>query len=502
VVRRVSRDGARYFGPYASASAARDVIRQLQRIFPLRHYPLKSCMNRPRPCLYHQIGQCSAPCHNLITAEQYASLVDGALLFLEGKSRDLIAGFRQRMRQAAEAMRYEEAARLRNLLQAIATTLEHQKVVTQAGDSDILGMYREGERLAVAVLFVRGGVLSGSTVLYGYGELDDSDALSAFIQRYYCEDRFIPGELLLPLTLEDSALLADWLAEQRGKKVRLHVPLRGDKADMVAMAVRNARAALQEKVASELSNDEVLRELQQKLTLPILPRRIECYDISTLQGKNSVGSGVAFLDGVPDKAHYRRYRIRDVQGQDDFAMLKEVFARRFSPERVEAWGLPDLVVVDGGIGQLNSTLAVIEELGLTGRLQVVSLAKSRVRGGSKEASVERSEERVFLPGRRNPAKLRQDSSALRLLAAIRDEAHRFAIEYHRAVRDRQTLHSALRDIPGVGPRRERLLLTRFGSMEGIRKATAAELSQVEGIGAELAGVIADACRDGWGEPLP
>ena len=502
VVRRISRDGARYFGPYASASAARDVVRQLQRMFPLRHYPLKSCMNRPRPCLYHQIGQCSAPCHNLITTEHYASLVEGALLFLEGKSRDLIADFKQRMRQAAESMRYEEAARWRNLLQAIATTLEHQKVVTQAGDSDILGMYRDGERLAVAVLFVRGGVLSGSTVLYGYGELDDSDALSAFIQRYYGEDRFIPGELLLPLTLEDSGLLADWLAEQRGKKVRLHLPLRGDKADMVAMAVRNAKAALQEKRASEQSTDEALRELQQKLALSILPRRIECYDISTLQGKNSVGSGVAFLDGVPDKAHYRRYRIRDVQGQDDFAMLKEVFARRFSPERVEAWGLPDLVVVDGGIGQLNSTLAVIEELGLTGRLQVVSLAKSRVRGGSKEASVERSEERVFLPGRRNPAKLRQDSSALRLLAAIRDEAHRFAIEYHRAVRDRQTLHSALRDIPGVGPRRERLLLTRFGSMEGIRKATAAELSQVEGIGAELAGVIADACRDGRGEPLP
>lgn len=502
VARRITRDGSRYFGPYASASAAREVVRQLQRMFPLRHYPLKNCMNRPRPCLYHQIGQCSAPCHGLITPEQYASLVEGALLFLEGKSRDLVADFKQRMKQAAEAMRYEEAARWRDLLQAIATTLEHQKVVTQTGDSDFLGFVRDGERLAVAILFVRGGVLSGSTVLHGSGELDDADALSAFILRYYGEERFIPDELLLPLTLEDSDLLADWLTEQRGKKVRLHHPLRGDKADMVALAVRNAQAALQEKAASDRSTDDVLRELQQKLALSILPRRIECYDISTLQGKNSVGSGVAFMDGAPDKARYRRYRIREVEGQDDFAMLKEVFSRRFSPERVKAWGLPDLVLVDGGVGQLNSTMAVISELGLTEQLQLASLAKSRVRSGSRDARLERSEERVFLPGRRNPVKLRQDSAALRLLAAIRDEAHRFAIEYHRTVRDRQTLHSALRDIPGVGPRRERLLLTRFGSMEGVRGATAAELALVEGIGTELAGVIADACRKERDEPLP
>lgn len=486
VVRKIVRDGARYFGPYASASAAREVLRQLQRMFPLRHYPLTTCMNRARPCLYHQIGQCSAPCCQLISPEQYGSLVDGAVLFLEGKSKDLVAGFKQRMKAAAETQRYEEAARWRDLLQAIDTTLERQKVVSQGGDSDILGLARDGERLAVALLFIRGGSLSGSSVLHGSGELEDGDALSAFIQRYYDAERSIPDELLLPLPLDDQTALEEWLTEIKGKKVRLAHPQRGDKAELVALAVRNAQAALQEKNAAQQGIERTLQELQHKLGLPALPRRIECYDISTLQGRHSVGSGVAFLDGAPDKGRYRRYRIKAIAGQDDFAMLKEVFSRRFSPQRIEQWGLPDLVVVDGGVGQLNSTLAIVDELGLREQLPVVSLAKSRVKGDGKDVTVERSEERVFLPGRRNPVKLRQDRPPIRLLAAIRDEAHRFAIDYHRNLREHELLRSRLRDIPGVGPRRERQLLTRFGSLEGIRQASQDELAALPGIGPQLA----------------
>ncbi len=486
VVRKIPRDGARYFGPYVSATAAREVLRQLQRMFPLRHYPLKNCMNRSRPCLYHQIGQCSAPCHHRITPEEYAVLVEGAILFLEGKSRDLVTGFRLRMKQAAEAMRYEEAARWRNLLQALDTTLERQKVVSRGGDSDVLGLARDDERLAVALLFVRGGTLSGSSVLHGLGALEDADALSGFIQQHYAQGAGIPDELLLPADLTDRTTLEEWLGDLKGRKVQLHRPQRGEKAALVELAVRNAQAALQEKGARERSTATTLKELQQRLLLPALPRRIECYDISTLQGRHSVGSGVAFLDGEPDKGRYRRYRIRDIAGQDDFAMLQQVFSRRFSPQRMEEWGLPDLVVVDGGIGQLNSTLAVLEELGMTGRCAVVSLAKSRVQGDGKDSRVVRSEERVFLPGRRNPVKLRQDSAPLKLLAAIRDEAHRFAIGYHRTLRDREALHSTLRDIPGVGPRRERLLLARFGSLTGIGQATADELAQLPGISLELA----------------
>ncbi|ACD94306.1 excinuclease ABC subunit UvrC [Trichlorobacter lovleyi] len=489
VVRKVSRDGARYFGPYASASAAREVLRQLQRMFPLRHYPLKTCLNRSRPCLYHQIGQCSAPCHNLITAEEYNLLVEGAVLFLEGKNKDLVSGFRQRMKEAAEGLHYEEAARWRDLLKAIDTTLEHQKMVSQGGDSDILGLAGNEDSLAIAVLFVRGGSLSGSTVLHGSGGLDTSDTLATFIQYYYGNERFIPDELLLPLSLDAGQSLEEWLSELKGKKVRLQQPKRGDKLNLVNLATRNAQAALAEKSATRQGIERTLAELQQKLALPRLPRRIECYDISTLQGRHSVGSGVAFLDGLPDKERYRRYRIRESQGQDDFGMLQEVFARRFSPERIEQWGLPDLVVVDGGIGQLNSTLSVLAELGLSERPAVVSLAKSRVKGDGKDIHVERTEERVFLPGRRNPVRLRQDSAPLKLLAAIRDEAHRFAIGYHRRLRDRETLRSALREIPGVGPKLERLLLTRFGSLEGIQNATVEELATVAGVSQELARLI-------------
>ncbi len=489
VVRKISRDNARYFGPYASAAAAREVIRQIHRIFPLRHYPLKVCLARKRPCLYHQIGQCGAPCHDLISADAYQSLVDGAMLFLEGKSKNLIQEFKQRMKQAAESMQYEEAARWRDLLKAIDTTLERQKMVGQGGDSDILGLARTGERLAVAILFIRGGVMSGSTVLHGSGALEDADALSAFIQQHYGAEQLIPPEIMLPQPLDDQSLLEEWLSDQKGSRVRLHHPQRGEKVALTALAARNAEAALFEKHTKDQQTEQTLAELQQKLGLQTPPQRIECYDISTLQGRYSVGSGVAFRDGKPDKALYRRYRIRQIAGQDDFGMLKEVFGRRFSPERIADWGLPDLVVVDGGIGQLNSTVAVIEELGLNGKFAVISLAKSRVQGDGKDVKVERSEERVFLPGRRNPVKLRQDGAAIRLLSAIRDEAHRFAITYHRELRNRETLRSQLRHIPGIGPGLERRLLRQFGSLEGVRQATVEQLSVLPGISHALASVI-------------
>lgn len=486
IVRKLQRDGARYFGPYASASAAREVVRQIQRIFPLRHYPWKSCSRRSRPCLYYQMGQCSAPCHGKIQAEQYRLLVEDAMLFMEGKRKDLLTGFRQRMQQAAERQQYEEAARWRDLLQAVETTLERQKAVRVGNDADLVGLARRGEQLALALLFVRGGSLTGSNVLFGAGELDDSGTLAAFLQRYYDDERFIPDELLLPELPDDAPLLEEVLSERKGKRVRLLKPQRGEKLELVQLAVRNAQAALAERQAREQSGQTLLEELQQKLQLTALPRRIECYDISTLQGRHSVGSGVAFLDGRPDKAAYRRYRIREITGQDDFAMLQEVFSRRFAPERVAQWGLPDLVVVDGGVGQLHSACAALEELGMLGRFAVVSLAKSRVKGDGKDVRVERSEERVFLPGRRNPLKLRQDSAPLKLLAAIRDEAHRFAITYHRSLRERAAIRSALRQVPGVGPKLERLLLSHFGSLEGIGQASVEELATVGRIRPELA----------------
>ncbi|OHB24622.1 MAG: excinuclease ABC subunit C, partial [Desulfuromonadaceae bacterium GWB2_53_15] len=403
---------------------------QLQRMFPLRHYPLARCKARKRPCLYHQIGQCSAPCCGLISAEDYATLVDGAMLFLEGKNRQLVAEFKRRMLEASDELRFEEAARWRNLLRSIEVTVEKQKVVMQGGDSDAIGFHRDGTRLELALLFIRGGVLTGSRLFNLNWELDDAEGIAAFLRQYYSEGAYIPEQILLPLEIEEGAALADLLGEVKGKRVAITRPLRGIKHDLVELAGKNAAAALRERDDKQASSEAVLEVLQQRLHLLRLPRRIECYDISTIQGRFSVGSGVAFTDGRPDKARYRRYRIREVVGQDDFAMLAEVFSRRFSSERVVQDGLPDLVVVDGGIGQLNAAAEIISELALMGRFDLVSLAKSRVVSSMADDTIQKSNERVFLPGRRNPVVLKQNSAALLLLAAIRNEAHRFAIEYH------------------------------------------------------------------------
>jgi len=486
IVRKTAQDGARYFGPYSSASAAREVLRQIQRIFPLRHYPWKNCQRRSRPCLYHQMGQCSAPCHGKIAATEYRQLLDGAILFLEGKRDDLSNSFKQKMLDAARMEQYEEAARWRDLIIAINRTLEQQKMVSQGGDSDILGLARAEEQLVLVLLFIRGGNVSGSTILHASGEIDDSGTISGFIRQYYSEERFIPDNLLLPQIPEDRCLLEEFLSERKGKRVHLLQPKAGEKHKLLLLAAKNADAALASRQDNDLRTVRILQELQEKLNLPVLPARIECYDISTLQGRHSVGSGISFTDGSPDKVNYRRYRIKGIEGQDDFAMLKEVFSRRFSPERIKLWGIPDLVMVDGGTGQLNSALAAVEELGLSGRFPLISLAKSRVKGDGKNIYVERTEERVFLPGRTNPVRFRQDSPSIKLLAAIRDEAHRFAITYHRNLRGKTAVHSSLREIPGVGQKLERRLLVKFGSIEGITKESVDTLASVPGVSSKLA----------------
>jgi excinuclease ABC subunit C len=481
IVRKIPRDGARYFGPYASAAAAREVLRQLQRMFPLRHYPLAHCMARKRPCLYHQIGQCSAPCSGLISVVDYAMLVEGAMLFLEGKNRQLVAEFKRRMLEASEELRFEEAARWRNLLRSIEVTVEKQKMVLQGGDSDALGFHRDGVRLELVLLFIRGGVLTGSRLFSLKWELDDTEGVAAFLRQYYCEGAYIPELILLPLEIEDGAAVAEMLSEVKGQRVAISRPQRGIKHDLVELAGKNAAAALRERDDRQASAEAVLEELRQRLHLSRLPRRIECYDISTIQGRFSVGSGIVFTDGRADKGQYRRYRIREVPGQDDFAMLAEVFSRRFRSEKVDRDHLPDLVVVDGGIGQLNAAAEIIGELGLEGSFDLVSLAKSRVAHGMTEATIQKSNERVFLQGRRNPVVLRQNSPALLLLAAIRDEAHRFAIEYHRTLRSKGGIASGIEQIPGIGTKRRTALLKHFGSLQRLKEAGVDEISAVEGM---------------------
>jgi len=496
VVRKRPRDEARYFGPYSSGSAARDMLRQMNRMFPLRHYPLAACMSRKRPCLYHQIGHCSAPCHGLITREGYAVLVDGAMLFLEGKGRLLIAGFKQKMNDASRRMLYEEAARWRNLLHSIEITVEKQKVVMNGGDRDVIGFYRNADRIEIALLYIRTGVLSGSHLFSLAWELDDAAAISAFLLQYYTGSVFIPEEILLPLAIEEGDTLAELLGELKGSKVSLTLPLRGTKRELVALADRNAMSAYRERDDGGSAAAAVLAELARLLHLSRIPERIECYDISTIQGSFSVGSCAVFTAGKADRSSYRHYRIKTVDGQDDFAMLREIFLRRFRADSYDEKSGPDLVVVDGGIGQLNAVREIVAELGLSDCFDLVSLAKSRVTNNAAGETAGKSDERVFLPGRKNPVVLRQNSKPLLLLASVRDEAHRFAIGYHRKLRSRESIASGIDSVPGIGPKRRTALLTHFGSLKGLKEATVEEIITIPGFSRATAETVYKELRDG------
>jgi excinuclease ABC subunit C len=483
IIRKVTRDGARYFGPYSSAAAAREVLKQLSRLFPLRHFPIESCRRRGRPCLFHQLGQCSAPCHGLISREEYLLLAEGAALFLEGKNRDLVNIFRQRMAEAAATEQYEEAARFRDLIGAVEVTVERQKMVVAEGDFDLLGYHRAGNRLEVLLLFMRGGKVIGSRSYSLAWELDDAEGLTSFLHEYYGREVYIPSELLLPIPLPETDSFAELLSEKRGRRVIVTSPRRGVKSELVRLAMKNATTAAQEKQEAQAGKEAVLREMQGKLGLPIVPRRIECYDISNIQGRYAVGSRVVFSDGRADKALYRRYRIRTVNQADDFAMMHEVLSRRFAPGKED--GRPDLIVVDGGIGQLNVLTRVLRELEVGG-VSAVGLAKSRVEKGMAKEEIERSAERLFLPGRKNPLMLLQNSAPLLLLSLIRDEAHRFAITYHKKVRGRETLTSRLAEVPGVGEKRLKALLRHFGSLRKLEGALLEEISAVKGISGSVA----------------
>ena len=487
VVRRFKRDGAHYFGPYSSASAIRETLRIINRHFQLRTCSDHALANRRRPCLLYQIGRCPAPCVYPIPEEEYRRSVEEVILFLQGKTQELVEGLRWRIQDAASKLKFEEAARLRDQLRAIERSLERQKVaLAEPIDLDVFGLYREADRLLIYALYVRQGRITGGQAFPFAGqEFPDAELLASFVNLYYANDNFVPKEVLLPVEVDEREALAELLSERKGEKVRVLVPRRGEKLDLLQMSRRNAEQAFQERKRTKEETTHLLQNLQRRLHLANFPERIECYDVSHFQGSSIVASQVAMTCGEIDKARYRRFKIKSLRAQDDFASLHEVLLRRLIRGRREN-DLPNLVVIDGGKGQLASGLAAMKDAAAEG-VEMVSLAKSRdLEGERADISPVRSPERVFVANRKDPLVLPQNSAELFLLTRLRDEAHRFAITFQQQLMRRRNFRSALEEIPGVGEGRKRTLLKHFGSLKRVREASIEELAAVEGFGPAVA----------------
>ncbi|HME63191.1 MAG TPA: excinuclease ABC subunit UvrC [Candidatus Binatia bacterium] len=495
--RKIVKDGGRYFGPFSSAVAARETIDIIEKHFLLRNCTDHNFRNRSRPCLQYQIKRCMAPCVLPVPEDVYREQVRQAMLFIDGKQQQLIDELRQRMQAKSDALEFEAAARIRDQIQAVEKTLEKQRMVAHWGaDQDIFGLYREGGFIEVQVLLVRQGKLT-ENLSYSLQDLEfpDEEIVGSLLTQFYQGQRFVPDEILLPVTLEDRQAREEYLAERKGKRVEIINPQRGDKRHLVQMAEENAKQSFSERHDQEKARETMLRELQGQLRLKRYPQRIECFDISTIHGSHAVGSMVTFIDGEPNKNFYRHFRIRTIDpssGGDDFGMMLEVLKRRFRRGKEEA-DLPDLIVVDGGRGQLAMALTAMAELGIEG-VDAVGLAKMRVQAAPRSAEIERSEERVFLPNQSNPVILKRNSNALFLLQRVRDEAHRFAITHHRKLRSKQTLYSALDRIPGVGSARKRALLRAFGSVKKIEEASIEELLKVPLMNEQVAKEIMQSLR--------
>jgi excinuclease ABC subunit C len=494
LVRRIRKDGALYFGPFASAQAVRQTLKVLQGTFPLRQCSGRKFQQRQRPCLNHQMGRCLGLCAGNVSPEEYAPVVEQAVLFLKGRTQDLQSRLRQEMQRAADALEFEKAAMYRDRLNAVEKTLERQLVVSSRfRDRDVVGTHESGDNLALAVLFIRGGRMVGSRAFLFKNPQDSaSEVVRAFIQQYYDQGKAIPEEILVGGPILERELLAEWLTDLKRQQVSVKVAKRGEGRQLLAMAVHNAANYLLSEMPRATDSAPALERLRQRLRLDSFPHRLECVDISNIRGQFPVGSLVVFKDGEPDKSAYRRYRIRSVAQIDDTAMMAEVLERRFTDAR-DSKILPDLVVVDGGKAQLNQAVAILEKLNLLDRVPVVALAKKP--RTTKEVVADLGD-RLYLPGRKNPLLLKNDPPLLFLLGRLRDEAHRSAISYYQQRHRRSTLRSRLDEIYGIGPKRRRDLMREFGSVSRLAKASVEEISQVPGISRDLAEKIRFALHSG------
>ena len=463
VSRRIKNDGALYFGPYVPAGTMWDLLALLNRTFPLR-----TCRNIAGRtlCLEYHLGRCLGPCEGLVTQSEYAEIVQKVRLVLEGKDQEVIQQLERQMHEAAERLQYERAAKLRNQIASLRHATENQRVISARGeDQDVFGLVQEGNELHIQLLVVRGGRLIGqdSFAFEGVAPEGAAGVLGSLLAQYYLGARHIPKTILTSHLPAEADLLASMLSARARHQVEIRVPERGPKAHLVEMAVGNARALLAQSLTSSAARQRAMVEVQHALGLPRLPRRIECTDISNISGVLAVGSLVTFVDGQPRRQEYKRFRIRTVLGADDYAMVREVLGRRFGKKD---WPLPDLLLIDGGRGQLNAGILAAKEARLTD-LPLASLAKE--------------EELVFRPDAPEPIRLPDGSRGKHLLQQVRDETHRFALMYHRSLRGKSGLRSVLDEVPGIGARRKRLLLQRFGSLKRLRAASVEELRTVGGL---------------------
>ncbi len=469
------------FGPYSSSASVKSTIKTLQEIFPLRRCQGRFRL-RDRACLNHQIGACLGPCTGGVDEEEYRAMVDQVTRFLKGRKPELVKELKEKMLEAAEAEKFELAARLRDRVQAIELTLERQKVdSTRPVNRDVIGFYREGDRVALHLLGYRDGILLISeSSNFSRLSLPDDEVLGSFLSQLYPDRAEPPDEILAPFTPADSAVIVESLSEARGKKVSFRVPLRGEGKELVEMASANAGESLRRSSDRSEDGQRAIEELQARLRLSRSPHWIECVDISNLAGEHAVGSVVKFLEGYPDKSGYRRYRIKDVKGVNDYDMMREVLTRRFGRALREGSPLPDLLVVDGGKGQLNVARAVMEELGVNS-VDLAGLAKDGEIGDPLSEELKKKGERVFVPGAKEPVHLKRATEAMFLLQRIRDEAHAFAVSYHKLLRSRQFKRSVLEDVPGVGGKKAAALIKKFGGISGIRNASVDEIAGTPGV---------------------
>jgi excinuclease ABC subunit C len=478
IIRKAKNDNALYFGPYASSHAVRQTLRLIHKTFRLRKCTTSVFRKRTRPCLNYQMGTCLGPCCNEIERSAYGEIVKEVTLFLKGKTPVLMKEIKDKMTNASLSRDYELAAVYRDKLFALQKTLEKQIIVsTDSGDRDVFALACENGFLVITLLVIRGGSLQG-TQHFSFNNTisNNSEILGGFIRQYYETADFIPDEVLVPFEIDDTALTEDWLSGIKGERIRIHEPKKGDRFNLLKMAAQNAENEIKNLISSAETFTDLLARLQKRLKMARIPERIECFDNSNISGSNPVSGMVVFEKGKPAKQLYRSYKIRVKGDQNDYAYMDEVLRRRFGKGDASK-PYPDLILIDGGKGHLNIAHAVLRELEIDEQIQLIGIAKKDEKRGEPE-------DRIYKHGRSNPVNFEREGDLHLFLQRIRDEAHRFAISFHRKQRLKKAFHSALDEIPGIGKRKKEMLVKHFGSIKKIRAATPEELSALPGITAK------------------